>query len=216
MSVPTFTLNNGVEMLALGFGVYQTPPEELIAAVGVALEIGYRHIDTAAVYGNEREVGEAIRPSGLARDEVFLETKVWITDYGYDAALHAFDKAAGKLGVEHIDLLRASSNGAAHSGPLSVAPGPIRPRRAAPGGAPAPGTAGGRGRRTWAPSNVTAPWSRAPEQPQRLFQAVHPGPERRQLQAQRREFLGAPASACALHMLLKSAAPMSPTNSGIV
>jgi len=105
MSVPTFTLNNGVEMLALGFGVYQTPPEELIAAVGVALEIGYRHIDTAAVYGNEREVGEAIRRSGLARDEVFLETKVWITDYGYDAALHAFDKAAGKLGVEQIDLL---------------------------------------------------------------------------------------------------------------
>ena len=63
MSVPTFTLNNGVEMLALGFGVYQTPPEELIAAVGVALETGYRHIDTAAVYGNEREVGEAIRPA---------------------------------------------------------------------------------------------------------------------------------------------------------
>jgi len=105
MSVPTFTLNNGVQMPALGFGVYQTPPDETIAAVGAALETGYRHIDTAAAYGNEREVGEAIRRSGLARDDVFIETKVWITDYGYDATLHAFDKAAGKLGVEQLDLL---------------------------------------------------------------------------------------------------------------
>jgi len=105
MSVPTFTLNNGVEIPALGFGVFQTPPGETIAAVDLALETGYRHVDTAAVYGNEREVGEAIRRFGLARDEVIVETKVWITDYGYEAALHAFDKSAGKLGVDRIDLL---------------------------------------------------------------------------------------------------------------
>lgn len=104
MSIPTFTLNNGVDIPALGLGVYQTPPDETIAAVEAALEIGYRHVDTAAAYGNEREVGEAIRRSGLARDDVFIETKVWITDFGYDATLHAFDKAAGKLGVDRIDL----------------------------------------------------------------------------------------------------------------
>ncbi|WP_166907692.1 aldo/keto reductase [Mycobacterium sp. DL440] len=105
MSVPTFTLNNGVNMPALGFGVYQTPPDETTEAVRVALETGYRHIDTAAAYGNERGVGEGIRRFGLDRDDVFIETKVWITDYGYDATLHAFDKAAGKLGIDTIDLL---------------------------------------------------------------------------------------------------------------
>jgi 2,5-diketo-D-gluconate reductase A len=105
MSIPMMKLNNGVEIPALGFGVFQTPPEETINAVQVALETGYRHVDTAAAYGNEREVGEAIRRSGLARDEVFVETKVWITDFGYDATLHAFDKSAGKLGLEQIDLL---------------------------------------------------------------------------------------------------------------
>src|SRR5215218_7854337 len=101
----TMTLNNGVEMPALGFGVFQTPPAETVEAVETALRTGYRHIDTAAAYGNEREVGEAIRRSGVDRSEVFIETKVWISDYGYDATLHAFDKSAGKLGVERIDLL---------------------------------------------------------------------------------------------------------------
>ncbi|MCX0273431.1 aldo/keto reductase [Nocardia zapadnayensis] len=105
MTVPNFTLNNGVEIPALGFGVYQTPPEETTSAVESALATGYRHIDTAAVYGNERGVGEALRRSGLSRDEVFVETKVWITDFGYEATLHAFDKSAGKLGIEQIDLL---------------------------------------------------------------------------------------------------------------
>ncbi|SJZ42899.1 Aldo/keto reductase [Marinactinospora thermotolerans DSM 45154] len=105
MSIPNFTLNNDVRIPVLGFGVYQTPPEETIAAVTTALETGYRHIDTAAAYGNEREVGEALRRSGLARDEVFVETKVWISDYGYDDTLHAFDKSAGKLGIDQIDLL---------------------------------------------------------------------------------------------------------------
>ena len=99
------TLNNGVEMPALGLGVFQTPPDETRAAVEAALSTGYRHIDTAAAYGNEREVGEAIRSSGVDRDEVFLETKIWISDYGYDETLHGFDKSAGKLGVDQIDLL---------------------------------------------------------------------------------------------------------------
>ena len=98
-------LNTDVSMPALGFGVFQTPPEVTVAAVESALDVGYRLIDTAAAYGNEREVGEAIRRSGLDRGEVFIETKVWISDYGYDQTLHAFDKSAGKLGVEQIDLL---------------------------------------------------------------------------------------------------------------
>ncbi len=76
-TVPFLTLNNGVQILALGFGVFQTPPAETIAAVETALATGYRHIDTAAAYGNEREVGEAIRRSGLDRSEVFVETKIW-------------------------------------------------------------------------------------------------------------------------------------------
>src|SRR5690348_9099767 len=98
-------LNNGVTMPALGLGVFQSPPEETTAAVQTALEVGYRHIDTAAAYGNEREVGEGIRRAGLPREEVFIETKVWVSDYGYDEALHAWDKAVGKLGVEQLDLL---------------------------------------------------------------------------------------------------------------
>lgn len=104
-AIPHFTLNNGVQIPAIGFGVFQTPPAETSRAVETALRVGYRHIDTAAAYGNEREVGEAIRHSGVARDEVFIETKVWVTDYGYDATLHAFDTSAGKLGVDAIDLL---------------------------------------------------------------------------------------------------------------
>ncbi|HEX8970836.1 aldo/keto reductase [Oryzihumus sp.] len=101
----TLTLNNDIAMPALGLGVFQTPPDETRAAVEAALRTGYRHIDTAAAYGNEREVGEAIHASGLARDDVFIETKIWISDYGYDQTLHGFDKSAAKLGVEQIDLL---------------------------------------------------------------------------------------------------------------
>jgi len=103
--IPSFTLNNGIEIPAVGLGVFQTPPDETMAAVTTALKFGYRHIDTAAAYLNEREVGEGIRRSGLDRSEVFVETKVWISDYGYDATVHAFDKSAGKLGIEQIDLL---------------------------------------------------------------------------------------------------------------
>ena len=101
----TMTLNSGVEMPALGFGVFQTPPDETRDAVRAALGCGYRHIDTAAAYGNERQVGEAVHTSDLDRSEVFLETKIWISDYGYNETLHAFDKSAHKLGVEQIDLL---------------------------------------------------------------------------------------------------------------
>ena len=103
--VSTLTLNNGVVMPALGLGVFQTPPDETRAAVSAALEAGYRHIDTAAAYGNERQVGEAVTSSGLDRSEVFLETKIWISDYGYDETLHGFTKSARKLGVDQIDLL---------------------------------------------------------------------------------------------------------------
>jgi len=105
MSISSFALNNGVEIPTVGFGVFQTPPDETVAAVETALATGYRHIDTAAAYLNERGVGEAIRRSGLDRSELFVETKVWITDYGYDATLHAFDKSAAKLGIDQLDLL---------------------------------------------------------------------------------------------------------------
>jgi 2,5-diketo-D-gluconate reductase A len=104
-NIPTLTLNNGVTLPAIGFGVFQTPPDETITAVGAALQAGYRHIDTAAAYGNEREVGDAISRFGLDRGDVFVETKVWISDYGYDATRHAFDKSARKLGLDQIDLL---------------------------------------------------------------------------------------------------------------
>jgi diketogulonate reductase-like aldo/keto reductase len=103
--IRALTLNNGVELPVLGLGVFQTPPDETRDAVRTALDLGYRLIDTAAAYGNEREVGEAVRASGLDRSEVFLETKIWISDYGFEETLRGFEKSAGKLGVEQIDLL---------------------------------------------------------------------------------------------------------------
>jgi diketogulonate reductase-like aldo/keto reductase len=102
---PLFTLNNGVEMPAIGLGVFQSSPEDTVTAVESAIAGGYRLIDTAASYFNERQVGEGMRRSGISRDHIFIETKVWISDYGYDATLHAFDKSAGKLGVDRLDLL---------------------------------------------------------------------------------------------------------------
>jgi diketogulonate reductase-like aldo/keto reductase len=105
MTYSPFTLNNGVEMPSIGLGVFQTSPEDTVAAVEEALRVGYRHIDTAAAYGNEAQVGEGIRRSGLDRDEVFVETKLWISDYGTEASVHGFEKSAAKLGVETIDLL---------------------------------------------------------------------------------------------------------------
>lgn len=101
----TITLNNGVAMPALGYGVFQTPPDETATAVETALKTGYRHIDTAAGYQNEQGVGEGIRRSGFDRSDVFIETKVWVSDYGSRETLHAFEKSAAKLGVDQIDLL---------------------------------------------------------------------------------------------------------------
>ena len=98
--VSTLTLNNGVVTPALGLGVFQTPPDETRAAVSAALEAGYRHIDTAAAYGNERQVGEAVASSGLDWSEVFVETKIWISDYGYDQTLHGFAKS--EIGRAHV------------------------------------------------------------------------------------------------------------------
>jgi diketogulonate reductase-like aldo/keto reductase len=98
-------LNNGVEMPPIGLGVFQTPPDETRRAVAAALDTGYRHIDTAAAYGNEREVGDAVRASSAGRAAVFLETKIWISDYGYEETRHGFEKSASKLGVDQIDLL---------------------------------------------------------------------------------------------------------------
>ncbi len=99
------TLNNGVQLPPIGFGVFQSSPEDTVDAVRTALEVGYRHIDTAAAYGNEREVGEGIRASGVDRDDIVVETKIWVSDYGYDETLHAFDKATRKLGFDTVDVL---------------------------------------------------------------------------------------------------------------
>ncbi|WP_405667604.1 aldo/keto reductase [Streptomyces sp. NBC_01166] len=103
-TVPTVPLNNGVPIPQLGFGVFQVPDDETTAAVTAALEAGYRSIDTAAVYGNEAGVGRALAESGLAREELFVTTKLWNADQGYDAALAAFDTSLAKLGLDHVDL----------------------------------------------------------------------------------------------------------------
>lgn len=97
-------LNNGVMMPSVGFGVYQIDKNETKAAVFEALEVGYRMIDTAASYFNEREVGEAIRESGLPRESVYVTSKLWVQDYEYDDALRAFDRSLSQLGLDYIDL----------------------------------------------------------------------------------------------------------------
>ncbi|UGS25247.1 aldo/keto reductase [Microbacterium resistens] len=104
LTIPTVTLNNGVEMPQLGFGVFQVPDDETAAAVETALAAGYRSIDTAAVYGNEAGVGRALAASGLPRDELFVTSKVWISDHGYDATLRAYDAALDRLGLDRLDL----------------------------------------------------------------------------------------------------------------
>ncbi|MFE2938311.1 aldo/keto reductase [Streptomyces sp. NPDC059255] len=102
--VPTLTLNNGIEMPQLGFGVWQVPDGEATQAVATALEAGYRSIDTAAVYGNEEGTGKALAASGIPREELFVTTKLWNGDQGYDSTLRAFDVSLGKLGLDHVDL----------------------------------------------------------------------------------------------------------------
>ncbi|MFE2545639.1 aldo/keto reductase [Actinacidiphila glaucinigra] len=106
MTTPTpyITLNNGVAMPQLGFGVFQVPDADTAAAVTSALESGYRSIDTAAIYGNEAGVGQALAASGVARDELFVTTKLWNGDQGYDSTLAAFDASLAKLGLDHVDL----------------------------------------------------------------------------------------------------------------
>lgn len=102
---PMIVLNDGVEIPQLGFGVYKVPPDEAEAVVATALEVGYRHIDTAKLYDNEEGVGRAVRSSGIPRDEIFVTTKVWNDDHGYDEALRAFDASMGRLGLDVLDLL---------------------------------------------------------------------------------------------------------------
>ncbi|MFH9419691.1 aldo/keto reductase [Streptomyces sp. NPDC017529] len=102
--VPHITLNNGVAMPQLGYGVWQVPDDEAATAVGTALEAGYRSIDTAAIYGNEEGTGKALAASGIARDELFVTTKLWNDEQGYDSTLRAFDTSLAKLGLEYVDL----------------------------------------------------------------------------------------------------------------
>jgi 2,5-diketo-D-gluconate reductase A len=105
MSIPTATLNNGVQMPLLGFGVYQIADlAECERCVTDALSVGYRLLDTAAAYGNEEAVGSAIRKSGVPREELFVTTKLWISDAGYDKALRAFDRSMQRLQLETLDL----------------------------------------------------------------------------------------------------------------
>ncbi|MGW2102999.1 aldo/keto reductase [Streptomyces olivaceoviridis] len=102
--VPTVTLHNGVEIPQLGFGVFQVPDAETAAAVSAALEAGYRSIDTAAIYGNESGVGKALAGSGIPRGDLFVTTKLWNADQGYDATLKAFDAGLERLGLDYVDL----------------------------------------------------------------------------------------------------------------
>ena len=102
--VPNLAFNDGRRIPQLGFGVWQVPPEEAATHVATALDAGYRHVDTAAAYGNEAGVGKAIAESGLSRDELFVTTKLWNADHGYDATLTALDASLERLGLDHVDL----------------------------------------------------------------------------------------------------------------
>ena len=104
IDTPTIALNDGASIPQLGLGVYKVPDDEAETVVATALEAGYRHLDTASFYGNEGGVGRAMRASGVPRDEVFLTTKVWNTDHGYDETLRAFDLSLETLGTDHVEL----------------------------------------------------------------------------------------------------------------
>ncbi|MET0784237.1 MAG: aldo/keto reductase [Leifsonia flava] len=103
-TVPSITLNDGHTIPQLGFGVFKVDPAETERIVTDALEVGYRHLDTAKVYGNEAGVGKAIADSGIARDELFVTTKLWNDDQGTQSALDAFDRSLEQLGLDHVDL----------------------------------------------------------------------------------------------------------------
>ncbi len=100
-----FTLNNGVQIPALGFGVFQIPPAETEQAVISAIKAGYRHIDTAQAYMNETEVGLGIKNSGMAREELFVTTKIWVENFGYEAAKASLDRSLGRLNLDYIDMV---------------------------------------------------------------------------------------------------------------
>jgi 2,5-diketo-D-gluconate reductase A len=104
MTQPLFTLNDGRAQPQLGLGVWQTPQDVAAEVVKTAIQAGYRSVDTAAIYGNERGVGEGLKAGGVARDELFVTTKVWNENQGFDATLTAFDKSLGRLGLESVDL----------------------------------------------------------------------------------------------------------------
>ncbi len=103
-SSPTVTLHDGVEIPQLGFGVFQVPPDKTQDVVEAALEVGYRHIDTAAAYRNERGVGAAIAASGIPREEIFVTTKLWNSQQGYELTLGACEKSVARLGLDYVDL----------------------------------------------------------------------------------------------------------------
>jgi 2,5-diketo-D-gluconate reductase A len=103
-SIPTVTLHDGVEIPQLGFGVFQVPPDDTQQVVEQALEVGYRHIDTAGAYRNERGVGAAIAAAGIPREEIFVTTKLWNSAQGYETTLGAFEKSIGRLGLDRVDL----------------------------------------------------------------------------------------------------------------
>jgi 2,5-diketo-D-gluconate reductase A len=103
-TIPAITLNNGVRMPQLGFGVFQVSDADTTAAVSLALAAGYRSIDTAAIYGNEAGTGRAIAESGISREELFITSKLWVADLGYDATLAAFEASLAKLGLDYLDL----------------------------------------------------------------------------------------------------------------
>lgn len=102
--MPRIFLNDGHSIPQVGFGVWQVPDDEVAEAVHVALEVGYRHIDTAAIYGNEEGVGRALKVTNVPRDELFITTKVWNSDQGYDSTRQALDASLAKLGLDHVDL----------------------------------------------------------------------------------------------------------------
>jgi 2,5-diketo-D-gluconate reductase A len=104
LTIPSLTLHDGVEIPQLGFGVFQVPPEDTQEVVEQALDTGYRHIDTAAAYRNEKGVGAAIAASGLAREDLFVTTKLWNSEQGFDTALAAFDASLDRLGFDYVDL----------------------------------------------------------------------------------------------------------------
>lgn len=104
LTIPSLTLHDGVEIPQLGFGVFQVPPEDTQGVVEQALDVGYRHIDTAGAYRNEKGVGAAVAASGLAREELFVTTKLWNSEQGFEATLAAFEASLGRLGFGYVDL----------------------------------------------------------------------------------------------------------------